>query len=41
MSFRNSEIDKKVKFSNPTKIPLDKVKGKLEILKPFMLRLWN
>jgi hypothetical protein len=41
MSFRNSEIDKKVIFSNPTEIPLNKVKGKLEILKPFMLRLWN
>lgn len=41
MSFRNSEIDKKVIFSNPTKIPLEKVNGKLEILKPFILRLWN
>jgi len=41
ISFRNSEIDKKVIFSTPTEIPLDKVKGKLEILKPFMLRLWN
>jgi hypothetical protein len=41
MSFRNSEIDKKVNFSSPTKIPLEKVNGKLEILKPFMLRLWN
>lgn len=41
MSFRNSEIDKKVNFSSPTKIPLEKVNGKLEILKPFILRLWN
>ncbi|MDO6817538.1 hypothetical protein [Zobellia sp. 1_MG-2023] len=41
MSFRNSEIDKKVVFNNPAKIPLDKVQGKIEILKPFMLRLWN
>ncbi|MCB9261653.1 MAG: hypothetical protein H6607_04695 [Flavobacteriales bacterium] len=41
MSFRNSEIDKKVNFSSPTKIPLEKVSGKLEILKPFILRLWN
>ena len=41
MSFRNSEIDKKVSFSSPTKIPLEKVNGKLEILKPFILRLWN
>lgn len=41
MSFRNSEIDKKVTFSSPTEIPLDNVKGKLEILEPFMLRLWN
>ncbi len=41
ISFRNSEINKKIKFSNPTKIPLDKVEGKLEILKPFMLKLWN
>jgi hypothetical protein len=40
MSFRNSEIDKKVNFSSPTKIPLEKVNGKLEILKPFILRLW-
>ena len=41
MSFRNSEIDKKVTFSSPTKIPLDKVNGKLEILKPFILSVWN
>lgn len=41
VSFRNSEIDKNVNFSSPTKIPLEKVKGKLEILKPFILRLWN
>ncbi len=41
MSFRNSETDKKVNFSSPTKIPLEKVNGKLEILKPFILRLWN
>ena len=41
MSFRNSEIDKKVTFSSPTKIPLEKVNGKLEILKPFIPRLWN
>lgn len=41
MSFRNSEIDKKVNLSNPTKIPLEKVNGKLEILEPFILRLWN
>ena len=41
MSFRNSEIDKKVEFNNPAKIPLDKVQGKIEILEPFMLRLWN
>lgn len=41
MSFRNSEIDRKVEFSSPTEIPLEKVNGKLEILKPFMLRLWN
>lgn len=41
MSFRNSKINKKVNFSSPTKIPLEKVNGKLEILKPFMLRLWN
>ena len=40
-SFRNSEIDKKVVFNNPAKIPLDKVQGKIEILEPFMLRLWN
>ncbi|MFC6999824.1 hypothetical protein [Rufibacter roseus] len=41
LSFRNSEIDKKVNFSSPAKIPLEKVNGKLEILKPFILRLWN
>ncbi|PID95500.1 MAG: hypothetical protein CSA94_01290 [Bacteroidetes bacterium] len=41
ISFRNSEIDKKVTFSSPTKIPLDKVNGKLEILKPFILSIWN
>lgn len=41
MSFRNSEIDKKVNFSSPTEIPLDKINGKLEILSPFMPRLWN
>lgn len=41
IGFRNSEIDKKVSFSNPKKIPLEKVNGKLEILKPFMLRVWN
>ena len=41
LSFRNSEIDKKVTFSNQMKIPLDKVNGKLEILQPYMLRLWN
>ncbi|GAA5020481.1 hypothetical protein GCM10011506_04780 [Marivirga lumbricoides] len=41
MSFRNSEIDKKVTFSSPTKIPLNKVNGKLEILKPFLLSVWN
>jgi hypothetical protein len=41
MSFRNSEINKKVNFSSPTEIPLEKVNGKLEILKPFILRLWN
>jgi hypothetical protein len=41
MSFRNSEIDKKVNFSSPTQIPLEKVNGKLEILKPFILSLWN
>lgn len=41
LSFRNSEIDKKVEFSSPTIIPIDKVNGKLEILKPFTLRLWN
>lgn len=41
ISFRNSETNKKVVFNNPAKIPLDKVKGKLEILKPFMLGLWN
>ena len=41
ISFRNSEIDKKVNFNSTTKIPLEKVNGKLEILKPFILRLWN
>jgi len=41
MSFRNSKIEKEVIFSSPTKIPLEKVNGKLEILKPFILRLWN
>jgi hypothetical protein len=41
LSFRNTEINKKVIFSSPTKIPLEKVNGKLEILKPFILRLWN
>ena len=41
IGFRNSEIDKKVSFSSPEKIPLEKVNGKLEILKPFMLRGWN
>ena len=41
MSFRNSETDKKVNFSSPTKIPLEKVNGKLEILKPFIPSLWN
>lgn len=41
MSFRNSEIDKKVTFRSPTKIPLDKANGKLEILKPFILSIWN
>ena len=41
MSFRNSEIDKKVIFSSPTKIPLDEVNGKLEIIKPVILSIWN
>ncbi len=40
-SFRNSEIDKKVIFSDQMELPLDKVNGKLEILKPYMPRLWN
>ncbi len=41
MSFRNSEINKVVNFDNPTKIPLEKVKGKLDILKPSLLRIWS
>lgn len=41
ISFRNSEINKKVIFSSSTKIPLNKVEGKLEILKPYLLRIWN
>ena len=41
IGFRNSEIDKKISFSSPEKIPLENVIGKLEILKPFMLRLWD
>jgi hypothetical protein len=41
MSFRNSETDKKLNFTSPIKIPLEKVNGKLEIMKPLMLSLWN
>ena len=41
ISFTNSTIGKKVNFSSPTEIPLERVKGQLEILKPFMLRVWN
>lgn len=41
MSFRNSEKNKNVYFKNSIEIPLKKVNGKLEILKPFILRLWN
>lgn len=41
IAFRNSELNKNVKFQNPTKIPLEKVKGKLDILQPFMLTFWN
>ena len=41
IGFRNSEIDKKVNFSSTEIIPLEKVNGKLEILKPFLLRIWN
>jgi len=41
IGFRNSKIDKKVSFSSPEKIPLEKVNGKLEILKPSWLRIWN
>ena len=35
------EIDKKVTFNNQVKLPLEKVNGKIEILKPHMIRLWN
>ena len=41
LSFRNSEIDKRVDFSSPTYIPLDRVDGRLDILRPYTLRLWN
>ncbi|WP_066838482.1 hypothetical protein [Rufibacter ruber] len=41
LSFRNSEIDKNVKFSSQIEIPLQYVNGDLEILKPFILRMWN
>lgn len=41
ISFRNTEKDKKVEFSRPTNIPLNEVKGKLEILKPTILSVWN
>jgi hypothetical protein len=41
MSFRNSQTDKKVVFNKPVKIPLDKVNGKLEILKQSTLNIWN
>ncbi len=41
ISFRNTEKDKKVTFTSPTKIPLEKVNGKLDILKPYTIRAWN
>ena len=41
ISFRNSEIDKKVIFDNPIKIPISEVSGEIEILKPYALTLWN
>ena len=36
IEFRNSEIDKKVKLDNPVRIPLNKVKHSLDILKPYI-----
>jgi hypothetical protein len=40
-SFRNTDIDKKVVFEEPTEIPIYKINGNREILKPFMINLWN
>ncbi|WP_421920085.1 hypothetical protein [Marinifilum sp.] len=41
IGFRNSETDEKINFTSTEIIPLESVNGKLEIIKPFMLRLWN
>jgi len=41
LSFRNTEIDKKFVLKNPIKIPIDKIRGKLSILKPIFLNLWD
>lgn len=41
LSFRNSELNKEVEFSTPTKIPLKNVDGILEILEPHLLSVWN
>ncbi len=41
IAFRNSKLNKEVTFRNPTIIPIEKVKGELEILNPITLRLWN
>jgi len=41
IAFRNSQIDKKVIFSQPEAIPLDKAVGTIDILKPYTPPLWN
>lgn len=41
ISFRNSETDKNITFSHQVKIPLNEVKGEVEILKPYLLRIWS
>lgn len=41
LSFRNTDTDKKIRFYGPTSIPLDKVKGDIDILKPYSMSIWD
>ncbi len=41
LSFENTDTAERVHFGKPVKIPLDKVSGNLEILKPVIFDLWS